>query len=748
MTKTFKTILGLILAWALVAQASVVIAQSPNITSMHTAATATGNGTALVVNGPAGNPANTIGAAGVQIANSAGTFTITFETLTSGSTWTAVMATNMTDDVRATTATAAGQYTILLGGAVQLRARISACSSCSVTVVGRLVPGLVARVASGGGGGGSGDVVGPGSSTDNAVARFNLATGKLLQNSVVLIGDTGNVTGLGTLNTHTLPGGTDTFTLNAATQTLSNKTINGASNTLTVRIANDVSGLGTGIAAALGVNVGSAGAPVLFNGAGGTPSSLTLTNGTGLPLSTGVTGDLPFANFVQAGSAGFVGATGAGDYAHRTPTQVTAALDAFTGDSGSGGVKGLVPAPAAGDAAAGKFLKADGTFAVPSGGGGLAVGTTTITGGSNTDALYNNSGVLGSRTVTGSGNAVLSASPTLTGTVALAAMTASDTITQTSASATAFQSGPNGGTNPVFRLVNSTASAATGLSITGNAAGSGVLLTALSSGTNEDLLLVGKGTGHVGSNKNGGVAIGIQVSGQSFVGIGRNSSVGGMNINGGNSDSDTAVQMNINTLGLLMDGTFLLGWASTNVTQARDLTLRRVAAANLAFGAADAASPVAQTLSVQNVVAGTSNTVGVDWTKKASAGTGTGVGGAHVWQVAPAGSSGTTQNSFVEAMRITGAGVIQFPTTITAGGTTGNQTIDKVSGTVNIAAAGTTVTVTNNKVTANSTCFGVLRTNDATAALKNIVPGAGSFVITLTAATTAETSIGFFCINP
>ena len=43
----------------------------------------------------------------------------------------------------------------------------------------------------------------------------------------------------------------------------------------------------------------------------------------------------------------------------------TALLSAFTGDSGAGGVKGLVPAPAAGDAAASKFLKADGTFAVP-----------------------------------------------------------------------------------------------------------------------------------------------------------------------------------------------------------------------------------------------------------------------------------------------------------------------------------------------------------------------------------------------
>lgn len=42
----------------------------------------------------------------------------------------------------------------------------------------------------------------------------------------------------------------------------------------------------------------------------------------------------------------------------------------MVGDSGSGGTRGLVPAPASGDAAAGKFLKADGTWAVPSGGGG------------------------------------------------------------------------------------------------------------------------------------------------------------------------------------------------------------------------------------------------------------------------------------------------------------------------------------------------------------------------------------------
>jgi len=56
-------------------------------------------------------------------------------------------------------------------------------------------------------------------------------------------------------------------------------------NATALPISTGVSGLGAGVATALGVAVGSAGGPVTFNGAGGTPSSLALANATGLPTA-------------------------------------------------------------------------------------------------------------------------------------------------------------------------------------------------------------------------------------------------------------------------------------------------------------------------------------------------------------------------------------------------------------------------------------------------------------------------------
>lgn len=84
------------------------------------------------------------------------------------------------------------------------------------------------------------------------------------------------------------------------------------------------------------------------------------------------------------------------------------------------------------------------------------------------------------------------------------------------------------------------------------------------------------------------------------------------------------------------------------------------------IGYGDSGSPIAQTLSVQNVVAGTSNTAGVDFTIAGSKGTGTGEGGKILFQTAPKGTTGTSQNSLVTALTVHPAGAIQLVGTTVA----------------------------------------------------------------------------------
>lgn len=202
-----------------------------------------------------------------------------------------------------------------------------------------------------------------------------------------------------------------------------------------------ISGLGTGVATALAVNVGSAGAPVVNGGALGTPSSGTLTNATGLPISTGVSG-------LAAGVATFLGTptsanlaaavtdeTGSGALVFATaptlPSTVT--IGAAAGTTGAALFKGttsgtvtLSVADAAGTytlklpttiGTSGQFLQTDGvnqaTWA--NGGGGITIGATTITSGTSGRVLYDNAGVVGEMTTTGSGTVLaLATSPTFT----------------------------------------------------------------------------------------------------------------------------------------------------------------------------------------------------------------------------------------------------------------------------------------------------------------------------------------------
>lgn len=85
--------------------------------------------------------------------------------------------------------------------------------------------------------------------------------------------------------------------------------------------------------------------------------------------------------------------------------------------------------------------------------------------------------------------------------------------------------------------------------------------------------------------------------------------------------------------------------------------------------------------------------------------------------------------------------------TLTPPGATGDVAINKAAGSVRIAPAQFRVTVTNSLCTANSLVFAVVRSNDATAYVKNVVAMNGSFTVNLGAAANAETEIAFHVIN-
>jgi hypothetical protein len=105
------------------------------------------------------------------------------------------------------------------------------------------------------------------------------------------------------------------------------------------------------------------------------------------------------------------------------------------------------------------------------------------------------------------------------------------------------------------------------------------------------------------------------------------------------------------------------------------------------------------------------------------------------------------QSSTATLYNIDNDGKISYLATNTAAGTTGPRTIDRPSGTVNFAIGASALVVTNSLCTVNSIVFATVRTNDATAYIKNVVPAGGSFTINLGANATAETSVGFFIIN-
>ena len=85
--------------------------------------------------------------------------------------------------------------------------------------------------------------------------------------------------------------------------------------------------------------------------------------------------------------------------------------------------------------------------------------------------------------------------------------------------------------------------------------------------------------------------------------------------------------------------------------------------------------------------------------------------------------------------------------TITAPGTTGAQTINKTTGSVNFAIAAASLVVTNSLVTTSSIILATVATNDATMRSVQAVTAAGSFTLFANAAATAETRVNFLVLN-
>ncbi|AKR55694.1 Flagellar hook-length control protein FliK [Devosia sp. H5989] len=196
-------------------------------------------------------------------------------------------------------------------------------------------------------GDGTGDVIGPDGANNNAVVTFDGTTGKLIKDGGALISDF--PTKANNLS--------DLASLQVAFDNLSLKGANKASAaTLDLDTATgsllDVTGTTTTTAITL-----AEGRQRMVRATGAWP----ITVGANLILNNGG------ANYTcAAGDMILFRGYGSGvvrgvifPISGRSPQPPAD----FTGDSGAGGAKGLVPAPAAGDAAANKFLKADGSWA-------------------------------------------------------------------------------------------------------------------------------------------------------------------------------------------------------------------------------------------------------------------------------------------------------------------------------------------------------------------------------------------------
>lgn len=196
-------------------------------------------------------------------------------------------------------------------------------------------------------------VTGPGASTDRAIAIWDGTDGDTVQNSLVLISTSGGVTIPGTLTL-----GTGAHVLTNAAGLLDGGKVQSGTVTSTQM---STTGVTAGSYTLSAITVDSKGR--ITAAANGSLGLIDLADG-----ETAYTGAAGYPIIVNTTADGW-------EFAAMLDPSV---LPQLVGDSGSGGTAGIVPAPGVGDAAAGKYLAADGSWATPAGSGNVAgPGTST-----------------------------------------------------------------------------------------------------------------------------------------------------------------------------------------------------------------------------------------------------------------------------------------------------------------------------------------------------------------------------------